>query len=166
MFVGASLWAGLIENGIEQAKIGNNIQALQLFEKACSKEKMPRGCYYSGQAYEKGTIVKKDITKAFSFYDKSCELGFTDGCMTIGSSYFYGRNVKKDFNKAREMFITSCEQGSPTGCFLLGNMYDLGKGIKRDLHEAKKRYTQACEYGSKMGCKYKKELEYTLKEEK
>ena len=162
IFTGVSLSAGLIEDGIEQARKGNNTEALQLFEKACSQTKTAQGCYYSGQAYAKGTIVKKDMKKALSFYTKSCELGYTDGCMSVGSDYFYGRDVEKDLDKARIMFTKACEQGSPNGCFLLGNIYDLGRGIKRDLYKAQKRYTQACKYGSKMGCKYQKELDYTL----
>ena len=161
VFIGVSLSAGMVEDGIAQARKGNNTQALKLFEKACFDTKTAQGCFYSGQAYTRGTIVKKDIKKAFDFFSKSCELGYTDGCMTVGSSYFYGRDVEKDFSKAREMFIKSCEQGNPTGCFLLGSIYDLGKGIKRDVGEAKKRYTQACEYGSKMGCKYKNELSHS-----
>ena len=158
LFVGVSLSAGLIEDGIAQARKGNNTEALKLFEKSCSDTKTAQGCFYSGQAYTRGTIVTKDIKKAFDFFNKSCKLGYTDGCMVMGSSYFYGRDVKKDYVKAREMFITSCNQGDPTGCFLLGSIYDLGKGIKRDQHEAKKRYSEACEYGSEMGCKYKNEL--------
>lgn len=153
-----NLWAGLIEDGVAQARKNNNVEALKLFEKACLTEATAQGCYFSGQAYAKGTVVKKDVQKAFDFFNKSCDLGFTDGCMIVGSSYYYGQDVEKDYMKAREIFSTACEQGDANGCFLLGSVYDLGHGVKRDVEMANEMYSQACEYGSDMGCKYKKEL--------
>jgi len=158
VFLGVSLSAGLVEDGISEARKGNNTQALKLFEKSCSDKKTAQGCFYAGQAYAKGTVVKKDMMKAFDFFDKSCELGYTDGCMFVGSAYFYGQDVKQDYTKAKEMLAKACQLGDNNGCFLLGSMYDLGKGVKRDQSEAKKRYSEACKYGSKMGCKYEKEL--------
>ncbi len=158
MLIHLNLWAGLIEDGIAQARKHNNVEALELFQKACSEEKTAQGCFFSGQAYAKGTIVEKDVSKAFSFFNESCDLGFTDGCMVMGSAYYYGREVKKDYAKAREIFSVACNQGDATGCFLLGSIYDLGQGVDRDKSKAKKVYSQACEYGSEMGCKYKNQM--------
>ncbi|MFK5938286.1 MAG: tetratricopeptide repeat protein [Sulfurimonas sp.] len=158
LLVGVSLSAGLIEDGIAEARKGNNTQALKIFEKSCSDTNTAKGCFFSGQAYSHGTIVTKDTQKGFDFFIKSCDLGYTEGCMVVASAYFYGQNVDKDYVKAEESFIKACNQGEPNGCFLLASMYDLGKGVKRNKSEAKKRYSEACEYGSKMGCKYKNEL--------
>jgi len=159
LLLSINIYAGLVEDGVIEAKKGKNIEALKLFELSCLQEKIAQGCFYSGQAYAKGTIVTKDINKAFDFFSKSCDLGYTSGCMIVGSSYYYGRDVKKDYNKAQEMFQTACKQGDANGCFLLGSMYDLGQGIKRDVKKAKQFYINACGYGSEMACKYKQQMQ-------
>jgi TPR repeat protein len=164
LFIGVSLWAGLIEDGIAQARKGNNTQALKLFEKACADTKTAQGCFYSGQAYAKGTIVKKDIQKAFDFFNKSCELAYTDGCMVEGSAYYYGRGIKQDYAKAEKILKQACDQGEANGCFLVGSMYDLGQGMDRDATKALEYYSHACDYGSKKGCQYQKQMSIKLKE--
>ena len=159
LLLGVNIYAGLIEDGIAEAKKGRNVEALKLFEQSCVEIKTAQGCFFSGQAYAKGTIVTKDIDKAFDFFIKSCDLGYTSGCMIVGSSYYYARDVKRDYNKAQKIFKTACKQGDSNGCFLLGSMYDLGQGIKRDVKKAKQLYIKACDYGSKMACKYKQEMQ-------
>jgi TPR repeat protein len=158
LFVGVGLSAGLIEEGVAQARKGNNTQALQLFEKSCSTTKIAQGCFYAGQAYAKGTIVKKDVQKAFDFFNKSCKLGYTDGCMVEGSSYYYGRGVEKDYIKAEKILKQACDEGDANGCFLVGSIYDLGQGMSRDITKALKYYSYACDYGSKKGCQYQKQM--------
>ena len=158
LLLGINIYAGLIEEGVAEARKGKNVEALKLFEQACLEQKVAQGCYYSAQAYAKGTVVSKDMDKAFDFYTKSCDIGYTAGCMVVGSSYYYGRSVKKDYNKAEALFQTACTLGDANGCFLLGSMYDLGQGIKRDVKQAKEFYTKACDYGSKMACKYKQQM--------
>ena len=160
LLLGANLWAGLIEDGVSKARKGENVEALKLFERACLRESTAQGCFFSGQAYAKGSIVEKDLKKAFDFFSKSCDLGYTDGCMVVGSDYYYGREVKKDYVKAREIFSKACEQGDANGCFLLGSVYDLGQGVPRNIEKAKKLYSEACDYGSEMACKYTKQLSH------
>lgn len=159
LLLGVNIYAGLIEEGIAEARKGKNVEALKLFEQACIVDKTAQGCFYSGQAYSKGTVVTKDMGKALDFFNKSCDLGYTSGCMIVGSSYYYGRNVKKDYDKAQVIFKIACNQGDANGCFLLGSMYDLGQGIKRDVIKAKQLYIKACDYGSNMACKYKQQMQ-------
>ena len=152
------LFAGLIEDGITQAKKGNNAQALTLFEKACNETKIAQGCYYSAQAYGKGTVVKKDADKSFDYYQKSCDLGYTNACMVVGSAYYYGYGAEKDYAKAEKILQQACNEGDANGCFLTGSMYDLGQGVQRDTTKAREYYTKACDYGSKKGCQYKQQM--------
>ena len=159
LLLGVNVYAGLIEDGVAQARKGNNSEALKLFEQSCVASKTAQGCFYAGQAYAKGTVVPKDIGKAFDFFSKSCDLGYPSGCMTLGSAYYYGRDVKKDYDKAQVLFQKACYVGDKNGCFLLGSMYDLGQGIQRDVKKAKELYIKACDYGSKMACKYKKQMQ-------
>ena len=158
LLLGINIYAGLIEDGVSEARKGKNVEALKLFKQACLEQKVAQGCFYSAQAYAKGTVVSKDMAKAFDFFTKSCDIGYTAGCMVVGSSYYYGRNIKKDYLKAQSLFSTACTQGDANGCFLLGSMYDLGQGIQRDVKQAKELYIKACDYGSKMGCKYKQQM--------
>ncbi len=153
-----TLFAGLIEEGIAQAKQGHNKKALALFEKSCNEEKLAKGCYYSAQAYGKGTVVAKDTKKSLDYYQKSCDLQYTDACMVVGSAYYYGFGAKKDYLKAKKTLSQACDAGDANGCFLVGYMYDLGQGVARDTQKALKFYTNACNYGSKKGCEYQKQM--------
>jgi len=152
------MFAGLIEDGISQARKGNNTKALKLFEKACNETKTAQGCYYSAQAYGKGTVVPKDEDKSFEYYQKSCDLGYSDACMVIGSAYYYGYGAKQDYSKAEKTLSQACSEGDANGCFLVGSMYDLGQGVVRDTTKALKFYKDACNYGSKKGCEYKRQM--------
>jgi len=151
-------FAGLVEDGIVQARQGNNTQALGLFEKACNEMKTAKGCYYSAQAYGKGTVVSKDTDKSFHYYQRACDLGYTDACMIVGSAYYYGLGAKKDYVKAEKILSQACSEGDANGCFLAGSMYDLGQGVQRDTIKALELYTHACDYGSKKGCEYKRQM--------
>jgi uncharacterized protein len=158
LLMSISLSAGLIEDGITQARKGNNSEALALFEKSCNETKTAQGCYYSAQAYGKGTVVPKDNTKAFDYYQKSCDFGYTDGCMVVGSAYYYGRGVQQDYVKAEKILAQACDEGDTNGCFLVASIYDLGQGVTRDTTKALSYYTKACDYGSKKGCEYKQQM--------
>ena len=158
LLMSASLSAGLIEDGITQARKGNNTEALKLFEKSCNETKTAQGCYYSAQAYAKGTVVPKDTMRAFEYYEKSCDLSYTDGCMVVGSAYYYGRGTKQDYAKAEKILGQACEEGDANGCFLVGSMHDLGQGVVRDTKKALSYYTKACNYGSKKACEYQRQM--------
>ncbi len=155
----AALFAGVIEEGIAQAKKGHNQEALALFEQACNEENLAQGCYYSAQAYGKGTVVAKDTQKSLDYYQKSCDLGYSNACMVVGSAYYYGFGIKKDYTKAEKILTQACNAGDANGCFLVGSMYDLGQGVQRNTQKALKLYTNACKYGSKKGCEYQKQME-------
>ena len=152
------LFAGLVEDGITQARKGNNVKALELFEKSCNEIKIAQGCYYSAQAYGKGTVVKKDADKSFEYYQKSCDLGYSNACMVVGSAYYYGYGAKKDYAKAKNILKQACDEGDANGCFLTGSIYDLGQGVSRDTNKALEYYTHACDYGSTKGCQYQQQM--------
>ena len=157
MLVGVA-FAGLVEDGIAEARKGNNTEALKLFEKSCNDTEIARGCYYAAQAYGKGTVVKKDTDKSFKYYQESCDLGYSDACMVVGSAYYYGYGAKQDYIKAEKLLGQACKTGDANGCFLVGSMYDLGQGVARDTTKALEFYKKACNYGSKKGCEYQKQM--------
>ncbi|MCJ7765736.1 MAG: sel1 repeat family protein, partial [Thiovulaceae bacterium] len=66
LLISANLYANLVDDGISEAQKGNNKKAVELFTKAC-EDKQALGCYYAGQAYSKGDVVKKDFTEAFNY---------------------------------------------------------------------------------------------------
>lgn len=38
------------------------------------------GCFSVAMKYEKGEVLKKDISKAIEYYNKACKLGSEEGC--------------------------------------------------------------------------------------
>jgi len=52
---------------------------LHAMKQACDR-KVSTACFEFGLLYEKGIGLEKNISKAASFYHKSCEYGYTEGC--------------------------------------------------------------------------------------
>ena len=57
--------------------------------------------YKLGYNYQHGIGIKKNVNKAFIYYQKSAELGNADGLFNLGYCYQHGFGVKKNEKKAR-----------------------------------------------------------------
>lgn len=62
--------------------------------------------------YQNGYGIKKELSKAFDFYNKGCKLKFYGDCLQLGDMY----KNSKDYKKAREFYKKACEANSKLGC--------------------------------------------------
>ena len=72
--------------------------------------------------------VKKDIKKAFEWYEKAASQGLAEAQNNLGSMYYYGEGVEKDSKKAFVWYEKAASQGFADAQYNLGNMYYYGEG--------------------------------------
>jgi TPR repeat protein len=113
-------------------------KAINLSENGCKgNDPDPGDCFLLGVLYRYGVGVTKDESKAFSLYEKACELGNGGACDNL--AYIYQQ--KGDRRKFEEYRIKSCKGGIKHAC------YELWKETKN------KEYLEiACRFGFKQAC--------------
>src|SRR5256885_725545 len=87
-------------------------------------------------SYANGIGVENDEVKAFEWYKKSAEQGFSNAQCNLGVCYANGIGVKKDEVKAFEWYKKSAEQGFSNAQYNLGYCYQNGKGVEKDEVQA------------------------------
>ena len=121
------------------AAIKNN-NFREAFEQACKMA--DHDCKYSqcllGIMYEQGIGVKKDVSKAISWYQKAAEKGMADAQYRLGRLYYFGKEVKRNPSKAAKLFNQAAEQGVAKAQYFLGLMYLKGDGLPKDLRKARR----------------------------
>src|SRR6266480_5627632 len=89
-----------------------------------------------GYCYQYGIGKRKDKFKAFEFYLKSAEGGFSGAKNNLGYCYQNGIGVTKDEKKAFEWYLKVANEEDLYAQYSLGNCYQNGIGIKKDLEKA------------------------------
>ncbi|MCQ2693452.1 SEL1-like repeat protein [Helicobacter pylori] len=60
--------------------------------------------------------MEKNLTKAYQFYSKACELEDGRGCDALGGLYYNGDGVKRDSKKADQYISKACKLGDQEAC--------------------------------------------------
>ena len=97
--------------------------------------------YKLGVMYDRGIGVKRDLNKAFSWYQQAALQGNPIAQNSLGSMYQFGVNWYKK----------SSIQGFSEGIVNLGYMYDAGLGVKEDKSHATDLYLKGAEKGNSQG---------------
>ncbi len=106
-------------------------------------------CNRIGDLYESGMVVKKNITKAKQYYQKSCQLKFGKGCHDLAQVF----TKEENYNKALEYYSEGCSLNNGDACSDLAFLFEKGKNIKLNYSQAKKYYKKACDLGNEISCK-------------
>jgi TPR repeat protein len=137
------------------------IQGIQLIEQAC-EDKNGQSCAKLGFLYSEGdAFVTKDSIKAFAYFSKGCENGYSDGCFMQASAYEAGSGITQNIPKALTIYKNICETTADgAACYNAGLILS---GIHDDLAanetEALKYFTIGCEKGNdEDSCKEMQEL--------
>lgn len=116
-------------------------------QKALADQGNVKAMYDVGKLYERGRGVKKDISKAAEFFQKSANSGYPSAQARLGILYFEGRGVKQNYKKALSFLNSAANKNVPSAQFQLANMYELGTGVNQNLHKAIEWYKKADKYG-------------------
>ncbi len=106
-----------------------------------------KAMYDVGKLYERGRGVKKDISKAADFFQKSASARYPSAQARLGILYFEGRGVKQNYKKAISLLNSAAKKNIPSAQFQLANMYELGTGVSQNLPKAIAWYKKADQYG-------------------
>ena len=89
-----------------------------------------------GKCYADGKGVSQDYNKAFEYFKKSAELGYTEAMANVGAYYWQGKGVEKDYDQAFYWCLKAAESGNVTAMNTVGKIYYLDSGSHKDYERA------------------------------
>jgi hypothetical protein len=93
--------------------------------------------YNLGQSYSEGKGTAKDLTQAFSWYQKAAEGGYFKAQHNVAIFYENGvGGMAPDATKALYWYRKAAEQGSIQSVERIGSIYATGKAVDKNLIEA------------------------------
>lgn len=103
-----------------------------------------------GMLHLKGSGVPKNNVKAYEYFERSAEEGFSE------AQYWMGRllggrlnwlEITKDQKQAVHWYLKASNQGHLASQLFLGRRYYQGDGVPKDFAEAKRWYFEAAKQG-------------------
>ena len=101
----------------------------------------------TGEIYEHGRGVPKDIATAITWYTRAAEQDHPGALASLGYMHAEGIGVQQDFVVALGYYRRAAEQGDAIALFNIGNAYYEGRGVAIDRAEALKWYTECAQLG-------------------
>lgn len=105
------------------------------FRMACSAtHKTPRGCARLGELYAKGQGLKKDLKKAYTFFQVGCRSKIGFACYQQALFQMRGvRGLRRDRIQAMSHMKKGCSNGSAKACLFMVKHYKR-RNIQRKVH--------------------------------
>ena len=96
-----------------------------------------------GSWYRRGLKgLAEDLAKAFEWYEKSHEAGYSGGTGSLGACYLLGMGVPKCPMHANTLLSQAAERGSKNACYQLGRAYAKGLcGFPKNEKMARRFYS-------------------------
>ena len=104
--------------------------------------------YNWGVIYYNGHGVEKDYKKAFEWFKRASDKGYTNATRIVGRMYYNGEYVEKDYEKAFQYTMRAVEEGDNYAMTMLGSMYLYGEGVEKNSERAVQWFEQAAEKGN------------------
>jgi TPR repeat protein len=93
-------------------------------------------------------VQTADVVRAFSLYQKACDLKSAWACGSLANAYGSGRKVSKDVARAVPYYERACDLEPRGGwCKGLGEWFERGLGVQVDITKAAHYYQKGCEGG-------------------
>jgi len=109
------------------------------------------GLFYSqfqiGLMYENGIGRKKNLEKAFEYYQKAADQGYAKAQCDLGKMYFHGTGTAKNLEKVFEYYEKAANQGNRIAQYDLGYMYKNGQGTAKNLEKALEYFQKGADQG-------------------
>lgn len=90
----------------------------------------------TGDCYEKGLGVEKDLETAFYYYQKAAEMGDPSALNKLGNMYAQGKGCIKDMSKAASCYLSAAEKGNKYAQHNIAFCYWDGVGVQKDRETA------------------------------
>lgn len=121
---------------------------------ALAEEGNPEAWNRLGNAYNEGTFIAADTSRAVGYYKRACRLGSLTGCQnTVHNFVFVQRGNGYDPDVGAALGELEKASGTdPQSAFLLGVAYFLGYGVAPDAERAGRLVRAACDAGLATAC--------------
>ncbi len=96
-----------------------------------------------GTMYYKGLGVRRDVSEAVKWIEKSAIQGNALAQTRLGVLFLEGEGVNRDDRKAYEWFLKASQQEYARAQYYLGGLYYEGNGVDRNIIEAIKWFKKA-----------------------
>lgn len=126
----------LASEGVDFHPIHGCAETLEACTTSC-EQGSGAACTDVGERYRTANGVKRDLARAYGFFDKACKKG-------IG--------VPVDYARGQKTSEKACTGGNAEGCYNLGVMQLRGYGVPVDKAKAKAFFTQGCKMGMQQSC--------------
>ena len=97
--------------------------------------------------------LKRDPNKAYYWFKKSAEQGYSDGLYNLGLCFAKGTGTDINEAKAIELYIAAVKKGSGPAATNLGVMHADGRGVPKDLTKAVEWYKIGVSLGDRVSIK-------------
>jgi hypothetical protein len=124
----------------------NPAQSLQWYRLA-AQNNVPQALYAVGVFYETGTVVDKDLTKAFALVQRAAQAGVVPAAYRLATYYQQGAGVGQDVVAAAGWYERAAKAGLPQAKLVYGAMLENGVGMEPNVTAAASYYGDAAEAG-------------------
>ena len=122
-------------------------QALDLLKNAVTKKHIP-SMIELGLCYSSGTLVKKDLIEARSYWEMAKKLGSNEAEIRIAFTDAVDSTNTYNKSKAVQTLIDGAENGSVLSQTFLAYCYEKGIGVKENKGKAVQLYRRAAQRGN------------------
>lgn len=99
--------------------------------------------YNQGQVNEGTTVVRRNYTQAFKWFQSASAQGSVEAGAWLGSMYLLGHGVAQDVTRASVLIQSAAANSDPVGLRFAGLMFETGQGVPRNYRKAVAYYSQA-----------------------
>lgn len=121
-------------------------QSLQWYRLA-AQNNVPQALYAVGVFYETGTVVDKDLTKAFALVQRAAQSGIPAAAYRVATYYQQGAGVSQDVVAAAGWYERAAKAGLPQAKLVYGAMLENGVGMEPNVAAAASYYGEAADAG-------------------
>lgn len=121
-------------------KYTNPYKALEAVKKGCKNEG-EFSCSILADYYKKGIYIEKNIDKAFSLYQKSCDSNIAIACTNL-AELLENKHDKNKANNIIDILQKACDLEDGAGCIFLGFMNERGLETTKDTNKAQELYSK------------------------
>lgn len=134
--------ASLIDDGYNEQKKGNLVQAAKIYEQACNKDDYD-ACSRLAYMNVNGKGIKVNKRKAVELYSKVCQKT-NRKCDTLAWMYHEGEGVRQDKHKFIQLSKQACDHNDYVGCQFIGYAYRDGDIVKQNKPQAIQIFSSMC----------------------
>jgi len=131
-------------------------KAGKLFAVNCNDYNYGHSCFkYGNYLFIGKGGAKQDHNKAAEYYDKGCNLKFSEACLHAGLMRTSANStLEKDHKTAYENFEAGCTMNNGMSCFYVSGMFIAGVKdlFARDMGKAFEYSVKACHLGNMYAC--------------